>query len=407
MTFFNDSCQMMDIEKTRKTPFPTRLPFTQTRLVEELARVQSYGLTQVEYSCTKDPGLKANIYSTTGKISLSSRYCLHKRPQRKPIGELGLITLEQARREHRANKALASQGIDPKHPAAESMTLDTLHHDHYLPQSVSRQKKSLHTDISRYTHWIGPEFGQTRLRDITVTGINQFVIKMRESGLEASTIKKIIVQLGSYLNLGIELDQITKNVVRAIRLPKIIKKPVKYMTAEQLKSVYRAAKASDDIVGSRMIMLMMLTGARLGEITAAEWSHVDLEAGIWNLPTQKSGRPGKIDLSGASKAAVEDLKAVRRNRFLCPGAKGNDQLSRPIKLFKRLCQQAGIPDTEHFTLHSLRHSWVSAGINAGVPIEIMSQGARHSSPVVTRIYAHADRASLLEAQETVSALITG
>jgi integrase len=394
----------MTASPPRKYPFPTLIYFTIASLHAEAARLQALGLPQVEYSSKKDPGLKADIYGYSGKITLGSRYCLNRRPKKSRLGELGLISLEQARQKHRSNRQLAAQGIDPDAPAVAGMTLNMLHHDHFLVQCRARQKKSLKTDISRYEHWIGPEFGDTLLPDITTTRVNAFVLKMQNAGLAPSSVKKTISQLGSYLTLSVNLDLLTKNVVKAVRLPPVHNRRDEFLTVTQLSSLYRVAMASDNVVGSRRIALMMLTGARCGEIRAAKWADISLSEDVWRLPTQKSGRPGEIYLSEAAKAVIRQLAAVRRNEYLCPGMKSNDQLSPPVKLYKRLCALAGIPKS--FRLHDLRHGWVSTSVEAGVPMEIISQGARHSSPSVTRLYSHVHKTSLLAAQEKVAEMIT-
>lgn len=387
----------------RKTPFPTLIPFTKTRLCEEeAARVRELGLDQVEYSCSTDRGLRAVIYASA-EVSMYSRYSYLNRPQRMPLGKLGLITLEQARQRHRAIRVLAAQGIDPRAPPRTTLLYCDLHKQDYLVQCRSRGKKSIHTDISRYTNWIGPEFGHLPVADITKTHISRFVIKMQEAGLAPATVKSTISQLHATLEIAVDTEVIARNPAKGLRLPPPNNRREEFLTVVQMQSLLLAAKTSEQLVGSRMIMLLALTGARLGEATNAQWDHIDLDEGIWYLPTQKSNRPDWIFLSEPAKTVVRELAAVRRNQFLFPGERGNDQLSRPIKLFRRLCKQAGIPS--HFRIHDCRHAYVSAGIYAGIPLEIMSFGARHRSPTTTRIYSHPHRQSLVAANEKIAAMI--
>lgn len=388
--------------KPRKYSFETIIPFTVARLRQEAERVCEQGLEQVQFTSKTDPGLQAMIYGT-GRIVFYSRYAYLRRPYRDWIGELGLISIDQARQKHHANRVLAAQGQNPRHPKTSPMLFKQLYWDHYVVQCQSRGKKTLHTDHSRYTHWIGPEFADMAVEDITKTHISRFILKMVEGGLAPATIKTIIGQLRSTLEIGVELGVIARNPAKGVRTPRVDNRRTEFMTVTQVQAFMAAAQASEDIVGSRMLMLMALTAARLGEATAAKWADISLEEGLWNLPTQKSGRRGRIYLCQAAQQVVRDLMQFRRNEFLFPGAKDNARRSRPIKLFKRLCEQAGIP--KGFRIHDLRHAWCSLGNLAEIPLEIISLAARHSSPVVTRIYSHAHRESLVAANEKIAALI--
>ncbi len=387
--------------RKRKYPHPTSFAFTKSRLLEEAERVKALDLDQVEFSCTAHRGMRAVIYAS-GRIKLYTRYSYRKRPYRIPLGELGLLTLEQARVLHQRYRLQASQGEDPKAPKLSTLTYRELHAEHYVVQCRARQKKTLSTDLSRHANWLGPEFNDMPVAQITKTHVSRFVLKMQEAELAPATIRTVIGQLKTTLDIGVELGAAPRNVAKGVRLPRVDNRRTVFLEVPQVAAFMRAAQASTQIVGSRMLMLMALTGARLGEARALQWSHLDLDAGTWFLPTQKSGRPGVIHLSEPARAAIRELEPCRRNDYVFPGERGNDQLGRPIRLFNKLCQQAGIP--EGYRIHDLRHAWCSAGVYAGIPLEIISQGARHSSPVVTRVYSHAHTESLVATQATIGAL---
>lgn len=395
--------QAVPCNKLRKHPFPTHIPFTQTRLRTEAERIQLLGLSQVEYSCTNDRGMRAVIYAS-GRIDLYSRCSYCKRPIRLKLGELGLISLEQARQQHRAYRLLAAQGEDPRVPRLTTLLYRDLHEQHYIVQCRSRQKKSLHTDVSRYQNWLGPEFGGMPVSAITPTHINKFVLKMQAAGLAPATIKTTVGQLRTTLALAVELNIVPRNVAAGIRLPKVNNRRTEFLTIDQVKAFFDAARdcTGEEFVGSRLLMLLGLTGGRLREGSTAQWQHIDLASGIWHLPTQKSGSPGVIYLSEAAKTIFREMASRRRNEYVFPGLRGNPHLARPIRLFRRLCRKAAIPAT--FRIHDLRHAWCSAGVHAGIPLEVVSQGARHSSPVITRIYSHAHEDALRATQATIADL---
>ena len=388
--------------KSRKLPFQTHIPFTVARLQEEVERVKALGLVDQQYNCANEPGFEARI-SSTGRISLYSRYSFQCRSYRYWLGELGLISLAQARQQHRDNRAKAARGENPRQPVKEPMVYRELHEEHYRMQCRSRGKKSIHTDESRHRNWLGPAFNDMPVKTISKTDVARLIVRMQEAGRAPASIKTTLAQLRTTLELAVELGEIERNPTKGVRTPRVDNRRTEFMTVTQVKAFMAAAQADDDIVGSRMLMLMALTAARLGETTAAKWADIWLGEGIWELPTQKSGRRGRIYLCQAAQQVIRDLEPYRCNDFLFPGAKGNAQRSRPIKLFHRLCERAAIP--KGFRIHDLRHAWCSLGNLAEIPLEIISLAARHSSPVVTRVYSHAHRESLVAANEKIAALI--
>lgn len=384
-----------------KYPFATAFGFTKAAVLEAAEQVKALGLEQVEFSCAVHRGMRAVIYGS-GRIVLYSRFSYRNRPQRIKLGELGLITLDQARAAHRVHRLKASQGVDPRTPTLSSMSYRQLHEEHYVVQRQARQKKTLHTDLSRHANWLGPEFNAVRIVDISKTDVSRFVLRMQEAGLAPATIRTTVGQLKATLDIAVELGIVPRNVAKGVGLPRVNNRRTEFITVPQMQAFMAAARVSHQRVGACLLMLLALTGARLGEGLGAKWVDVDLDAGLWRLPTQKSGKPGVIHLSDAAKAVIRELIPVRRNEWIFPGMRDNDHLARPIRLFRKLCRQAEIPDG--FRIHDSRHGWISAGIYAGIPLEIMSQGARHASPVTTRIYSHAHKESLMAAQETIAGL---
>lgn len=387
--------------KPCKRPSSTRIPFTVSRLREEAEHVSALGLVDQQYNCLNEPGFEARI-GRRGRVVLYSRYNFQRRPYRDKLGELGLISLAQALLQHRTNRALAAQGQNPRKPKTRPMIYRELFNGPYIDQCRSRGKKTIATDISRDANWIDPALGDLAVTDISKFHIHQLVVKMIDAGMAPATIRTIIGQVRTVLELAVDLEIISRNPTKGVRTPRVNNRRDKFLTADQIRAFFEAAQNDRNVIGSRKLQLMALTGARLGEATHCKWDHIDLDAGVWYLPDQKSGRPGQIYLSTAAKELIRSMEEFRCNEFVFPGQRSNAHSGRPIRLFKRLCKIAGIPDG--FRIHDLRHAWVSAGVNAGIPIEIMSQGARHSSVAVTRLYSHAQLENLIAANEKIATL---
>ncbi len=394
--------------KARKVPFETVIDFTVANFKNAMLLVQSHGLNQVQFCSRTDKGFHAQVYPDKvtfyASYSLPRRLGLHaRRPGKVQVGVLGLHTIAQAREKYLEVRRNAYAGIDPKAVNPRTMTYGQFHQEHYRVQCVSRGKKTLKTDLQRYESWIKPDFARLALPEITLTHANKLVVKMQEAGRAAATIRNVVGQLSSSLNLAVELGFLERNPLKSIRLPRVYNRKTTTLTLQEMSAFMAAAAKRPEVVASRLLMLLALTGARLGEATAAEWNDIDLEDGVWRLKTQKSGKPGVIYLSSAAKAVLREVQPHQRAGKVFPGCKGNITLSRPIRLLKRILLDAGI--TTHYRIHDLRHAWCTQLIEAGVPIEIVSQGARHATPSTTRIYIQPHAEALMAANEVLARLL--
>ena len=88
-----------------------------------------------------------------------------------------------------------------------------------------------------------------------------------------------------------------------------------------------------------------------------------------------------------------------------------DEIGRPLrpanvsKAFARHVREAGLPA---LSLHGLRHTWATLGLEAGVDTVYISELLGHSSPTITmNVYQHVREDRLVAAMEQVGAAIFG
>ena len=55
-------------------------------------------------------------------------------------------------------------------------------------------------------------------------------------------------------------------------------------------------------------------------------------------------------------------------------------------LIRRLARRAGIPAADHLSPHSLRHSFATGLLGAGVPLQDVQDAMGHADPRTTRAY---------------------
>src|SRR5262249_57052214 len=113
------------------------------------------------------------------------------------------------------------------------------------------------------------------------------------------------------------------------------------------------------------LRLALFTGARSGEVTAIEWSHIDWQRRLIRLPDSKTNEPRTIHLS---EAALEVLKTVPRiGRFVIAGAKPDEPYKNLGRAWIDLPPSVGLAGVR---LHDFRDSYASSAAGRGVSLQM-------------------------------------
>ena len=134
-----------------------------------------------------------------------------------------------------------------------------------------------------------------------------------------------------------------------------------------------------------MALLTLATGLRRANVTALEWSQIDLSRRVaWIHPDQaKSGQPLAVPLN-ADAMAVLELQRGEHFRWVFT------YRARPVRETGTKAWYAALADIgrARFPWHGLRHTWASWHVMAGTPLEVLQRlGGWASLDMVLR-YAH-------------------
>lgn len=77
-------------------------------------------------------------------------------------------------------------------------------------------------------------------------------------------------------------------------------------------------------VGARALEFAILTAARSGEVRGATWAEVDLEAGVWTVPTErmKARREHRVPLSPQALALLASMHRGKDDSLIFPAPRG-------------------------------------------------------------------------------------
>ena len=102
-------------------------------------------------------------------------------------------------------------------------------------------------------------------------------------------------------------------------------KRARYLSRDEILRLSDALSSHPNRTSANAISLMMLTGARRGEVLGAQWDMFDLEAGIWVKPSShtKQRVEHRVPLSGAAIELLKELRAQTVGAYVFPGSAGN------------------------------------------------------------------------------------
>jgi site-specific recombinase XerD len=132
--------------------------------------------------------------------------------------------------------------------------------------------------------------------------------------------------------------------------------------------------------------LLALNGLRISEALGADIEALGLERGHRTLTvTRKGGKVVTLPLAPRTARAVDLAMGERMDGPIFLGSDGV-RLDRHAagRIVRRAARQAGI--TKRVGPHTLRHAFITAALDAGVPLRDVQEAASHADPRTTMRY---------------------
>jgi len=133
--------------------------------------------------------------------------------------------------------------------------------------------------------------------------------------------------------------------------------------------------------------LLALNGLRVSEALNADIDNIDVNRGHRTLFIHRKGhKTATIPLAPRTARALDLYIGERTSGPIFLNLDGTQRLDRhgAARIVRRLTRRAGID--KNITPHSLRHSFITAALDAGVPLRDVQEAASHSYPRTTMRY---------------------
>jgi integrase len=338
------------------------------------------------------------------------------RTRRVTLNAQGDLTLAQARDAGvavGARTALGENVADARADRRESdrLTLTALVERYFTERGGRLRERTRFDYRALLDRNVLPKLGARPAADITDADVGRIHTKITARGA-ARQANYTVAVLRAVCSWAVKRKLIPSNPAKGIDLNQEHHR-------ERVASPAEIARLRDvladwpDRTAADAFTLLLLTGARSGEVLNATWAQFDLDTeggAAWTKPasTTKQKRTHRLPLS---RDAVALLSARRKARpgtgaaFVFSASDGSRMADRDLaKRWDAVRTKAGLSDIKK---HDLRHTAASILAADGASLPLIGAVLGHSTPITTSRYAHLVDGPVRAAAERISATVSG
>ena len=360
------------------------------------------GKSKDEISFSDVPGLRV-VVSRKSKTFMF-RGVFNGKKISTTLGKYPEMSLDQAINIVLAFQNKLKMGINPIDEIKKIENIPTLAHFFYkvyLPLA-KLNKKSWKDDVSRFKNHIEPTLGNIQLNQITSAMLSDLMLEIKTEDRANATVNRSRALLSSMFNVAFEREIIEQSPMT--RVKKLVEQNQieRYLSDDELKRLMNVlanhhAHDIDNQIIVGIVEMLLLTGARKGEVLNLKWSDLDENNHLWKLNENKSGKPRIIQLNSQAQQIIRRMS--RKYLYVFANPKTGLPFNDIRKTFQKILDVAQI---ENFRIHDLRHNFASMAVNNGCDIYVVQHLLGHASPTTTQRYAHLRQDTLRNASEMLA-----
>jgi len=232
------------------------------------------------------------------------------------------------------------------------------------------------------------ESGKTRLEEVTRRDVEAFLEHEQDRGNKITTIRTKLVSVQAFLRYLVEEEIVPPDIFsRRIRL----QMPERLPRAMDPDDLLKLRSVVGDTRDRAMIMVLLRTGMRIGELLNTKMTDVHMKERRIEIYEGEKNRLGRVVyLSDDAVIALRKWVKVRnpREEYLFYTRMSTDTMSYSTAriIFQRYLVKAGLAH-KGYSLHTLRHTFATELLNAGMRLECLQVLLGHRSIEETRRYA--------------------
>lgn len=275
----------------------------------------------------------------------------------------------------------------------------------FLARYSGPTRKSYVSDLRQFFAWCASV-------DLEIFGVKRGHLElwaraMEERGLARATIGRRLSTVAGFYRICVLDGLIEHSPAEYVRRPKIDTESATLGLDRMELSAFVAQGAAGGPMDHALACLLGLLGLRVSEAFSINIDDLSLERGHRTVTVLGKGSKLAVIPLPPRVARAVDLAADERVSGPLLLTQAGSRLNRhaATRIVNRLAKAAGI--TKHISPHSLRHSFITAALDAGVPLRDVQIAARHSDPRTTTRYDRARDNLDRHANYIVTAFVAG
>lgn len=240
---------------------------------------------------------------------------------------------------------------------------------------------------------LAPHFRAGSVRNITLRQVEEWYSK-RSDERAAQTVNIEVETLRGILEYARKHGLLLDNPASALKRLRLTSKSILCPTREQFKGILESMRSNkgkrDAAESADMVEFLGYSGWRVGEVRNLQWQHVSFELGqitiVGDEHTGTKNRKAKtVPMSVPLVRLLQRLK--NRSAESVQPAGRVFAVENPRKAIATACKTMYYPS---FTVHALRHFFITNAIEAGLDFRAVAGLVNHSDggALLARRYAH-------------------
>jgi site-specific recombinase XerD len=228
--------------------------------------------------------------------------------------------------------------------------------------------------------------GKSHIEEIANNDLEAFIEHEQDRGLKVTTVRTRLHSVFAFLRFLIEQDIIDGRILKRkikLKVPDFLPRAIAPGDVRKILGVIR------EVRDRALILVLLRTGMRIGELLGLKLIDLDVhERKIHIYEGEKNCLGRVVYLSDDALMALGFWlkKRDKTKEYLFHGLRSHLCYTSARNIFTRYLRETGLQH-KGYTIHSLRHTFASELLNAGMRLECLQLLLGHRDIEMTRRYA--------------------